>query len=85
MEMNVSWGKRIGVSHVASVVAETPADGTFGLKTEMATHDVTCLRSLEIMSSSSVVATVVRAVKEALHLFVGFSLLTFIYIFEAGA
>jgi hypothetical protein len=58
MEMDVSWGKRIGVSHDASIVAETPADGTFGLKTEMVTHDVTCLRSLKIMSSSSVMATV---------------------------
>lgn len=58
MIMDVSWGKKIGVLHVASFVAETPADGNFGLKTEMATLDVTCLRSLEIMSSSSVVATV---------------------------
>jgi len=38
----------------------------------MATQDIKSLRSVEKMSSSSVVATVIRAIKEAVHLFVGF-------------
>jgi hypothetical protein len=45
------------------------------LKTEMATHDIKSLRSVEKMSSSSVLVTVGRAIKEAVHLFVRFDLL----------